>query len=177
MDIEGYAADGSDGEGDTRVRTGGSDRDRKQRMDKLFGQYRDRSARATSDLLAGAPVAAEFRSEVRLAVQQLLQNMIDGSRTRHHCFKHGLTDEPPTVERTFPMIVQDLSAWYDVDVPTLKCSLCGLWDVQAEECCCFPASPTEPRLWFLTPVLNFYDELLLNGGQSAEGACAASRSC
>lgn len=108
------------------------------------------------------------------ALQREQQTAMDAVAVTHCCSSHGATKEPPTVGSRHPMLVQDLGAFYHVDVPQLCCSLCGLQDVRPEQCGCFPASPDAPQLWFTLPVLLFYHELLQASGTSAEGACTAA---
>ena len=170
MDPDAYGYDvGDDDDTDPRVRAG-SETQRSQREEKKWGAFSERRERATSNLLRGAVAAAGFRDELRRLTEVLLQEYTNCAATRHCCFVHGLTSEPPTVVGTFRLKVQDLTAWYEVTVPRLCCAACGTWDVQAEECGCFPASPTDPQLWFMVPVLEFFNQLLLRNGQSAEGA-------
>ncbi len=162
-------AHGHDDEEEERVRAGAGTQ-RSQREEKKFAAFGERRERATSNLLLGAAGAAGFRAELRRQTQELLQEYIDCAATRHCCYVQGLTGEPPTVVGTFRLKVQDMTTWYEVTVPRLSCDACGTWNVQAEECDCFPASPTDPQLWFMLPVLEFFNQLLLQNGQSAEGA-------
>jgi len=170
-ELDGY--DGGDEDAAARVcvrrAVAGGSSARSERMECLFAAYRQRSPRATSDLLIGSVAADAFSTELKRVTQDKLQEMIDWAPERHCCYVRGLTDAPPTVVKKTPLKVQDLRAWYDVMVPRLLCQRCGEWDVQAEECGCFPASPVAPTLWFMTAVLEFYHHLLLRGGQSAEG--------
>ena len=121
-----------------------------ERMKKKHDAFAQCRARATSDLIASAPAAVGFREDVRLAVEAKLQELIDWAAERHCCYARGLTEQVPKVVHRNPMTVQDVTMCYRVTVPRLLCSACGEWDVQAEECGCFPASPVDPKLWLMT---------------------------
>ena len=170
VDLDAYGFDDGDDDDNEPRFPAGTETQRSQREQKKWDAFGERRERATSNLLLSAAGAAAFRAELRRQAQELLQEYIDCAATRHCCYVQGLTGEPPTVVGTFRVKVQDMKTWYEATVPRLCCAACGTWDVQAEECDCFPASPTDPQLWFMVPVLEFFNQLLLRNGQSAEGA-------
>lgn len=174
IDVDAPGYEGGDEDDVERVRAGDTTTARQQRMLRQFEAWEKRRPRATSDLLIGAVAADGFRDEIRRLTQEKLQEMINWAAERHCCYSRGLTPDLPVVVGRRTIIVQDLTTWYSVEVPTLDCSICGRWEVQAEECGCFPASPRDPQLWLLLSVLDFYHNLLMTGGQSAGGAPRAT---
>ena len=149
-DVDGFGYDAGDELGAARSARPGCGTSYAERMKKKHDAFAQCRARATSDLIASAPAAVGFREDVRLAVEAKLQELIDWAAERHCCYARGLTEQVPKVVHRNPMTVQDVTMCYRVTVPRLLCSACGEWDVQAEECGCFPASPVDPKLWLMT---------------------------
>ena len=171
-DAAGYDGnDDSDNDCAARRVCGGASTSRAERMERLFSAFKRRRPRATSDLLVNVVAADGFRDDARSLVEAKLQALIDSAVERHCCFSRGVAQEAPVVVGRRSMVVQDVSRFYRVTVLRLRC-VCGEWEVQAEECGCFPASPVDPVVWFMTEVLEFYDHLLARG-LSVEGTAAA----
>lgn len=138
-------------------------------------------------------VLSPLQQETRIADRkQRLQESIDKGKHCHSCCYleelQAVLAKEAGVEAAEPAAAADcmsvisyrtvtyrfLEGSFRIDIPTVKCSLCGdVSEVCAVDCGCFGSSPVQPAEWYDLPLLDLYANLTFTAGLSATAFCTA----
>lgn len=102
----------------------------------------------------------------------LLEQAIAAYRERplHQC--HGLGKHTEAVATGHRLVVyHSMDTSRTISIPVFTCSGCGVFEMPATACHCFPSSPVQPTQWIDINLLAHYSQLYAHSGVSSTAFC------